>query len=81
VLFWLLIAAFTVAAMLAVLLPLSSLRYAGEALPKTGATTDMDVYRSQLDELADDEAQARIGPVEAKAARAEIARRLFAAEQ
>ena len=80
-LFWLLIAAFTVAAMLAVLLPLSSRRNAGEAVPKTGATTDMDVYRQQLDELADDQAQARIGPVEAKAARAEIARRLFAAEQ
>ena len=78
-LFWFLIAALTAAAMLAVLLPLSSGRNASNAV--SGAATDTDVYRQQLDELADDEAQARIGPVEAKAARAEIARRLIAAER
>ncbi len=80
-LFWFLIAALTAAAMLAVLLPLSSGRNTGDAAPRLGAATDTDVYRQQLDELADDEAQARIGPVEAKAARAEIARRLIAAER
>jgi cytochrome c-type biogenesis protein CcmH len=78
-LFWLLIAALTVAAMLAVLLPLASGRNAGGAVP--AAATDMDVYRQQLDELADDEAQGRIGPAEAKLARAEIARRLIAAKR
>lgn len=78
-LFWFLIAALTAAAMLAVLLPLSSGRNAGNSAP--AAATDMDVYRQQLEELADDAAQARIGPVEAKSARAEIARRLIAAER
>ena len=78
-LFWFLIAALTAAAMLAVLLPLSSGRNAGDAVP--AAATDMDVYRQQLDELADDEAQGRIGPAEAKVARAEIARRLIAAKR
>ena len=78
-LFWFLIAALTAAAMLAVLLPLSSGRNTSNAV--SGAATDTDVYRQQLDELADDEAQGRIGPVEAKAARAEIARRLIAAER
>jgi len=78
-LFWLLIAALTVAAMLAVLLPLTSGGNAGGAVP--AAATDMDVYRQQLDELADDETQGRIGPAEAKLARAEIARRLIAAKR
>ena len=80
-LFWFLIAASTAAAMLAVLLPLFSGRNAGNAAPGFGAATDTDVYRQQLDELVDDEAQGRIGPAETKAARAEIARRLIAAEQ
>lgn len=79
-LLWFLIAALTAAAILAVLLPLLSRRNAGEAVPDAGTASDTDVYRQQLDELADDEAQGRIGPVEAKAARAEIARRLIAAE-
>lgn len=78
-LFWILIAALTAAAMLAVLLPLSSGRDTGNAVP--AAATDIDVYRQQLDELADDEAQGRIGPAEAKVARAEIARRLIAAKR
>ncbi len=77
--FWFLIAALTAAAMLAVLLPLSSGRNAGNAVP--AAATDMDVYRQQLDELADDETQGRIGSAEAKSARAEIARRLIAAKR
>ncbi len=77
-LFWFLIAALTAAAMLAVLLPLASGRKAGTAMP---ATADMDVYRQQLDELADDVAQGRVGPAEAKMTRAEIARRLIAAER
>ena len=82
-LFWFLIAALTAAAMLAVLLPLSSGRDTGNAVSGNGigAATDMDVYRQQLDELADDEAQGRIGPAEAKVARAEIARRLIAAKR
>ena len=80
-LFWFLIAALTAAAMLAVLLPLSSGRDAGIAAPEAGAATDMDVYRQQLDELAEDEAQGRIGLTEAKVARAEIARRLIAAQR
>jgi cytochrome c-type biogenesis protein CcmH len=79
VLFWILIAALTAAAVLAVLLPLSGGRNAGNAVP--GVATDMDVYRQQLDELADDDAQGRLGPAEAKSARAEIARRLISAEK
>jgi cytochrome c-type biogenesis protein CcmH len=78
-LFWILIAALTAVAVLAVLLPLSSGRNAGKGAP--AVATDMDVYRQQLDELADDEAQERIGHVEVKAARAEVARRLIASEQ
>jgi cytochrome c-type biogenesis protein CcmH len=78
VLFWILIAALTAAAMLAVLLPLTSGRDTGNAV--AAAATDMDVYRQQLDELADDEAQGRIGSAKAKVARAEIARRLIAAK-
>ncbi|HSG94129.1 MAG TPA: c-type cytochrome biogenesis protein CcmI [Afifellaceae bacterium] len=80
-LFWFLIAALTAAAMLAVLLPLSGGRDTGNAVPGPAVATDMDVYRRQLGELADDEAQARIGPAEAEVTRAEIARRLIAAQR
>ena len=38
------------------------------------------VYRDQLDELERDKAEGRISAVEAEAARAEIARRLIAAD-
>jgi cytochrome c-type biogenesis protein CcmH len=73
VLFWVLIALLTAAAILAVLLPL------GRA-PRTSvaAAHVRQVYLDQLDELERDKAEGRISGAEAEAARAEIARRLIA---
>jgi cytochrome c-type biogenesis protein CcmH len=73
VLFWILIALLTAAAVLAVLLPL------GRApRPADGDAHAVRVYRDQLDELQRDKAQGRLSAEEAEAARAEIARRLIA---
>jgi cytochrome c-type biogenesis protein CcmH len=74
-LFWIIIAGMTGAAMLAVLRPLA--RAATAAAP---AAHDAAVYRDQLAELARDLARGAIAPAEAEAARREIARRLLAAE-
>lgn len=76
-LFWLIIAVLTAGAVLAILLPLGRERpYAAAA-----GRQDQAVYRDQLAELERDRAEGRIAQTEAEAARAEIARRLIAAEQ
>ena len=74
-LFWVLIALLTAAAIFAVLLPLGRAPRASE--PAAHARL---VYRDQLDELERDKAEGRVSAAEAEAARAEIARRLIALE-
>jgi cytochrome c-type biogenesis protein CcmH len=75
VLFWVLIALLTAAAILAVLIPLGRAPVADDA-----AAHARRVYRDQLAELERDKADGRINAAEAEAARAEIARRLIAVE-
>src|SRR4051812_710075 len=70
---WFILALMTVAAVFAVLWPLSRRR------PAATAAADVAVYRDQLDELERDRAAGLIGAAEAEAARVEIARRLIAA--
>jgi cytochrome c-type biogenesis protein CcmH len=75
VLLWVLIALLTAAAILAVLMPLSRAPSVDRS-----ARHNARVYRDQLAELERDKAEGRIGESEAEAARAEIARRLIAAD-
>ncbi len=74
-LLWVLIASLTGAAILAVLMPLSRAPAADSS-----AAHAARVYRDQLAELQRDKAEGRISESEAEAARAEIARRLIAAD-
>jgi cytochrome c-type biogenesis protein CcmH len=74
-LFWIIIALLTAVAILAVLVPLSRASAAEESDARAAR-----VYRHQLEELERDKADGRIGAGEVEAARAEIARRLLAAE-
>jgi cytochrome c-type biogenesis protein CcmH len=74
-LLWILIALLTAAAILAVLVPLARRPSVGD--PAEHAAR---VYRDQLAELERDKAEARIDAAEAEAARAEVARRLIAAD-
>ena len=74
-LFWVLIALLTAAAILAVLIPLGRTPVADDA-----AAHARRVYRDQLAELDRDKADGRINASDAEAARAEIARRLIAVE-
>ena len=74
-LLWILIALLTAAAILAVLVPLARRPAAGDAAEHAAR-----VYRDQLAELERDKAEARIDAAEAEAARAEVARRLIAAD-
>jgi cytochrome c-type biogenesis protein CcmH len=69
---WFVLALMTVAAIFAVLWPLS--RQA-----PTRAGSDLEVYRDQLDEIERDRAAGRIEAAEAEAARVEVSRRLIAA--
>jgi cytochrome c-type biogenesis protein CcmH len=75
VLLWVLIASLTGAAILAVLVPLSRAPAADSSAQHAAR-----VYRDQLAELERDKAEGRISTNEAEAARAEIARRLIAAD-
>ncbi|SIR15450.1 cytochrome c-type biogenesis protein CcmH [Rhizobium sp. RU20A] len=75
-LFWIIVSALTAAAAALVMLPL--LR-AGKLSASPAAGHDVSVYRDQLDELERDRASGLITSGEAELARAEIARRLFAA--
>ncbi|MEW6451129.1 MAG: c-type cytochrome biogenesis protein CcmI [Pseudomonadota bacterium] len=69
---WFVLALMTVAAMFAVLWPLSR-----RAPARAGS--DVEVYRDQLEEIERDRAAGRIEPGEAEAARVEVSRRLIAA--
>jgi cytochrome c-type biogenesis protein CcmH len=71
--FWLILALMTGAAVLAVIWPLALTGKAGRS------GSDVEVYRDQLEELERDVAAGSIGKKEAEAARVEIARRLLAA--
>jgi len=73
---WIIFAVMTAAAMLAVFLPMRRPVARG-----VGASADKAVYRDQFAELERDVADGRIGGRDADAARAEIARRLIAAER
>src|SRR3954470_18057854 len=70
---WFILALMTVAAVFAVLWPLSRRR------PAATAAADVAVYRDQLDEIERDRAAGLIGAAEAEAARIEVSRRLLAA--
>ena len=72
---WLMLAAMTAAAMLAVVSSL--VRPARDA----GSGSDIAVYRDQLDEVERDLAAGLFGKTEAEAARVEISRRLLAAAE
>lgn len=76
-LFWVIAAALTLGASLAVLLPLSGRRSARAP----AGLHDMEVYRDQLAELERDAARGLIQPAEAEQARAEIGRRLLKADK
>ncbi|HZL32000.1 MAG TPA: c-type cytochrome biogenesis protein CcmI [Pseudolabrys sp.] len=69
---WFAFALMTAAAIFAVLWPL------GRRAGKPGGS-DLAVYRDQLDEIARDRADGRIGKAEAEAAKIEVSRRLIAA--
>ena len=70
---WLILALMTAAALGAVVWPLVRAR------GMTAAGSDLVVYRDQLEEIERDRSDARIGAVEAEAARVEVSRRLLAA--
>ncbi|HEX6978010.1 MAG TPA: c-type cytochrome biogenesis protein CcmI [Alphaproteobacteria bacterium] len=72
---WVILLAMAALAAAALLLPL---RRTTQALPARSAY-DLEVYRDQLAELERERARNLIGEAEAKAARAEIARRMLAA--
>src|SRR5215210_3782925 len=72
---WLFFALMTLAAVLAVWLPLVRRQKA------VHSGSDVAVYRDQLDEIDRDEAANLIGNVEAEAARVEVSRRLIAAAE
>jgi cytochrome c-type biogenesis protein CcmH len=74
--FWIVAAALTLAACMAVLLPLTRARPADAA----HASHDIEVYRDQLQELDRDAARGLIDAQAAEQARAEIARRILKAK-
>ena len=71
--FWVILALMTGAAIFAVIWPLAR---SGRAAP---SGSEVEVYRDQLDELERDLAAGSIGKTEAEAARVEVSRRLLAA--
>ncbi|PSJ53703.1 c-type cytochrome biogenesis protein CcmI [Kumtagia ephedrae] len=71
-LFWIVAALLTLAASLAVMLPL-----AGRTRADNPRDHDIEVYRDQLKELERDAARGLIGPAEAEEAKAEIGRRIL----
>jgi cytochrome c-type biogenesis protein CcmH len=73
---WIIFAAMSAAAILAILWPLARARRAGGA----GASgSDLVVYRDQLEEIERDRSTGLIGETEAEAARVEVSRRLLTA--
>jgi cytochrome c-type biogenesis protein CcmH len=72
---WIIFAAMTAAAVFVVLATLAR----GRTAAVDASEADVAVYRDQLDEIARDRDRGLIGAAEADSARAEVARRLFAA--
>ena len=72
-LFWVVAALLTLAACLAVLLPLVR----RPSVADTSKSHDLEVYRDQLGEVERDASRGLIGPAEAEQARAEIGRRIL----
>jgi cytochrome c-type biogenesis protein CcmH len=70
---WVVFAAMTTVAVLAILVPL----FQRSAVPDG---SDIEVYRDQLNEIARDRAAGLLGDLEAEAARVEVSRRLIAAD-
>jgi cytochrome c-type biogenesis protein CcmH len=70
---WIIFAAMTAAAVLAVLWPL------GRKAAAASAGNDLLVYQDQLEEIGHDRSSGLIGQAEAEAARVEVSRRLLAA--
>ncbi|MCI1001834.1 c-type cytochrome biogenesis protein CcmI [Ochrobactrum sp. C6C9] len=75
--FWLIAALLTLAATLAVLLPLTGRKQ--DFLP--AEKNDLEVYRDQLREVESDAARGMIDPQSAEQARIEISRRILSAEK
>ncbi|MFK3664753.1 c-type cytochrome biogenesis protein CcmI [Ochrobactrum teleogrylli] len=75
--FWLIAALLTLAATLAVLLPLTRRKQAFLPAEKN----DLEVYRDQLREVESDAARGMIDPQSAEQARIEISRRILSAER
>ncbi|NNU62570.1 c-type cytochrome biogenesis protein CcmI [Ochrobactrum soli] len=75
--FWLIAALLTLAATLAVLLPLTRRKQAFLPAEKN----DLEVYRDQLREVESDAARGMIDPQSAEQARIEISRRILSAEK
>lgn len=73
--FWLIAVFLTLAATLAVLLPLTRAR----AVDSAGGRYDLEVYRDQMREVETDSARGLIDPQSADEARAEIGRRILRA--
>lgn len=71
---WFVLALMTAAAAFAVVLPL------GRRAQPTPSTSEIDIYRDQLDEIERDRKAGRIGDADAQAARLEVSRRLLAAD-
>ncbi len=75
---WIILAVMTVVAVLAVLVPLSRQRE-GEEVPVASKASDTAVYKDQLKEVKSDFDRGLLAESEAKAAHAEVARRLLKA--
>jgi cytochrome c-type biogenesis protein CcmH len=75
--FWTVAALLTLAASLAVLLPLSR----RQASDDSGQSHDLEVYRDQLSELDRDAARGLVAPADVAEAHAEIARRILNADK
>lgn len=71
---WFVLALMTAAAAFAVVLPL------GRRAATVASTSEIDIYRDQLDEVERDRMAGRIGEADAQAARLEVSRRLLAAD-
>ncbi|MGH6618422.1 MAG: c-type cytochrome biogenesis protein CcmI, partial [Alphaproteobacteria bacterium] len=74
--FWIAALLLTLAAAAALLLPMLRRR----ARPRDAADYDVEVYRDQLRQIDRDRAEGLIGDREAEAGRAEVGRRLLAAD-
>lgn len=78
IMFWAVVSGLTAVALIALLRPLLSKR---REAALAAADYDVEVYKSQLQEVERDAARGQLSPEEAEAARAEIGRRLLEADR